>query len=638
MKNKNILILLGILVVAMVLRFWNYTQLPFMFDEFSALFRTQFDSFGELIRKGVMEDTHPPCIQVLLYFWVHLFGYSEWVVKLPFTIAGVASVGIVYLIAKDWFNETIGLISAAYLATLQFTIIYSQIARPYISGLFFSLWMVYFWGKLILHPERKFNQNALLFILSASLCAYNHHFSLLFAGIVGLSGLFFIQRKYLVKYIISGILIFALYIPNLPIFFIQLRMGGIEEWLGKPHNDFFIQYLAYIFHFAIIPVVIALALSLLGFIKIKFSEIHWKLILLSLIWFILPFLIGFLYSKYVNAILQFSLLIFSFPFLFFVLFGHLQLRKPLINLIIVVIIMSANIFTLINNRRHYQLFYQSPYEQIVINQQKVVDSLPGTPCLLYGDHKVMGQYLQRYQVDTLSFSWFNAPENLNRWLSENASESEYFYLGEMANSNALMVPIIMNYYPHIDWQKNYAAGTSYLFSKKGRDSSKLISIMDFEEKKPDWESITEKNIIDTMKFTGKKAYLMDSITEWSPTFSAPLWQVIANENNYIDLSVEVFSESGLDRILLASSLIAGDSTIHWSGTNAKIFQVNDSCRHWVRIHHTIKLCDVYLNFKDIKLKCYLWKQSKSKIYIDDFKISLRQGNPVVYGLTEKIPE
>ena len=59
-----------ILLAAVILRFYNYGEIPFTHDEFSALIRTQYDSLGEVLRFGVMEgDTHPAGIQVFLYYW-----------------------------------------------------------------------------------------------------------------------------------------------------------------------------------------------------------------------------------------------------------------------------------------------------------------------------------------------------------------------------------------------------------------------------------------------------------------------------------------------------------------------------------------------------------------------------------------
>ena len=179
-SNKSILLL--ILIISITLRFFNYFEIPFTYDEFSAFFRLNFDNFCELIDKGVKIDAHPAGIHVLMYYWSKIFGNSEWIIKLPFTIFGIVSIYLIYKIAKVWFNETVGLISASYLATIQFTVMYSQIARPYISGMFFSLLMIYYWSQLIKKPDKNLIKNTGLFILGASLCAYNHHFSLLFAS------------------------------------------------------------------------------------------------------------------------------------------------------------------------------------------------------------------------------------------------------------------------------------------------------------------------------------------------------------------------------------------------------------------------------------------------------------------------
>ncbi len=96
MKLTNRHILLLILIVAAILRFWDYFFIPFTHDEFSAFFRTGFTNFHELIEKGVKTDTHPAGVQVFMNYWILLFGEAPWVVKLPFTLMGLAAVFIVY--------------------------------------------------------------------------------------------------------------------------------------------------------------------------------------------------------------------------------------------------------------------------------------------------------------------------------------------------------------------------------------------------------------------------------------------------------------------------------------------------------------------------------------------------------------
>ncbi len=86
-----------------------------MHDEFSALFRTQYDSFCDLVRLGVVQnDSHPAGVQVFLYYWVKLVGFNAFWIKLPFVLMGSASIYFIYRIAKQWFGSLSALLSAAF--------------------------------------------------------------------------------------------------------------------------------------------------------------------------------------------------------------------------------------------------------------------------------------------------------------------------------------------------------------------------------------------------------------------------------------------------------------------------------------------------------------------------------------------
>ncbi|MEI8204556.1 MAG: glycosyltransferase family 39 protein, partial [Bacteroidota bacterium] len=133
--NRIEKILLGlILLTAILLRLWNPFHLPYIYDEFSALFRTQYDSLHDLVEHGIKPDNHPPLVQFFLFFWVKLWGFNPFWVKLPFIAMGVASVWLIFRLGQKWFSTETGLMASAYFATLQYSILYSQLARPYISG------------------------------------------------------------------------------------------------------------------------------------------------------------------------------------------------------------------------------------------------------------------------------------------------------------------------------------------------------------------------------------------------------------------------------------------------------------------------------------------------------------------------
>lgn len=638
MKISNRITLYIILLVAICLRVYNYSSIPFTHDEFSALFRLNATGFSELIQNGVMVDAHPAGIQVFMYYWSQLFGAEEWVMKLPFTVFGLLSVFLIFLIGKKWYNETVGLISAAFMASIQFAVMYSQIARPYISGLFFTLLMVYYWSNLVKEPDKKFIKNAVLFVVSATLCVYNHHFSLLFAAIVGLSGLFFIPKKYLLKYIGLGLAIFILYIPHINIFFHQLSIGGVEGWLAKPKNDFILEFIHYIFNFSNLSLLLVFVIVGLGAIQAKFSKSELKSKMLFACWFLLPFLIGFYYSIYVNAVLQYSVLIFSFSFLFFLLFGHIKLQNEKINLIVVLAILLVNCYSLIDGRKHYEVFYTSVYQQILADYEERDDTQENPLLIIDSNKKITDYYSAKEETKTnwVSFDSFANIQEFQSFLDNESKTHQELYFGCVSFNNPLTVAIIQDYFPNMVWQKNYFGGTTYLFNKQGEILSDVIANLDFEsEIDTAWTSIKMENISISTTSSDRISYRLDSTMEYGPTYSKKLSEIISNENNFIDVSLNVYGLQLPDLVLVAS-LESGGENIHWSGSNFNQFLSSDSTMEWRRFHHSIKLSDVDQDYDDILLKVFIWNKGKANLEIDDFKILKREGNPIIYSFNEKL--
>ena len=639
-NNESILVL--IIIVAIVLRFFSYFEIPFTHDEFSALFRLKFDSFSELIEKGVKIDGHPAGIHVFLYYWTKLFGTQEWSVKIPFTIFGLLSVYLIYLIAKKWFNDTVGLLSAAYLASIQFTVMFSQIARPYISGMFFSLLMIHYWSNLMMNPNKKFYINSLLFIISTSLCTYNHHFSLLFATIIGISGIFIIQRKLLFKYLICGLIVFILYIPHLKIFIYQLNVGGVEGWLGKPQNDFLIQFIYYTFNYSVFVITITLGIILFGLLQLKKGDFNLKLIVLSFVWFIIPFVTGFFYSKYVNAVLQYSVLIFSFPLIYFILFGFIKKQSTKVNLILVSVILLTNVLSLVYERKHYDVFYKSVYKQTLIDYVNFKRYNSHTIYIIDAHKRILDYYISELYIDKGFINYSDSFQNIKEFrsfLDTETKNNDKLFFGSLSSISPNIVPLIQDYFPYIKIQNNYFGGTTYLFSKHNGEAIKNISYLNFiDVNSKYWSSIDTTRIISISDSTNKDIiYSMNNEIEWGPMFSCPLEKIIINENNFIDISAKVKFNENIDEVILVGSLESNGKIFYWDGIDFKEFLLpkEDNC-DWIIVHHSIKLSDVDLSHNDILLKIFIWNKGRKKFIINDLRINLRNGNPIIYGLIEKI--
>jgi len=358
-------------------------------------------------------------------------------------------------------------------------------------------------------------------------------------------------------------------------------------------------------------------------------------LILFTVWFILPIITGYFYSKYVSAVLQFSVLIFSFPYLFFILFGHIRNQSPRINLLIVGLILCANICSLTFGRKHYDLFYNSPYEHIVSDLQKISNSNDNIAAIIDSDREITDYYLKREKINN-NFTWFDSFDGLNgliNFLEYQSNCKNKLYLGCISSNNPLTIPVIQDYFPSIVEQRNYAGGTTYLFSKNIQPvSDKIADILDFEsEPSKSWSPLSEKYLCDSLSFSGSYSYLIDSLTEWSPSFSVYLKEIISNKNNFIDISIKVKCNINPEETLLVAALESKKGTIHWSGTSFGDFYKNNK---WFIVHHSVKLSDI--RYKNPQLKVYIWNKGKNHLYIDDIEIKVRKGNPVIYGLIEKI--
>ena len=98
---------IAILAVAAVLRFLHLGTIPLLHDEISALYRTDFNRFGELIRDGVAIDAHPAFTQVLLWIWAPIAGTDTWLLRLPIALMGWGSVVVMWRfvdVAADRFR------------------------------------------------------------------------------------------------------------------------------------------------------------------------------------------------------------------------------------------------------------------------------------------------------------------------------------------------------------------------------------------------------------------------------------------------------------------------------------------------------------------------------------------------------
>jgi hypothetical protein len=321
-----------LLALGIAFRLIPLGQYQFSHDELSALSRTVYGNFSDEIMYGVqLNDTHPALIQVFLFYWVKLFGYSEIAIKLPFLLCGIAAIALIYRFGHRFFSYKTGLSAAAIVSMSFIFLLYSSYARMYITGVLFCLMMLYATYSIAFGAEDKRKQY-LLFVLSCTLAAYNHHMSCFFAASVAALALFYVPKERRKPYLLACLGAVLLYLPHLSVTLYQFSIGGIGAssggWLTPPRNTEIWYFVKALFGCGLSGKLIFAALLVLMFASVlKLVPISKKQVFLFWI-FLSNYLVIHLYSVFKNPILQYSVLLFCGLCLILFLCSFTEFLKP----------------------------------------------------------------------------------------------------------------------------------------------------------------------------------------------------------------------------------------------------------------------------------------------------------------------
>jgi hypothetical protein len=247
--------------------------------------------------------------------------------------------------------------------------------------------------------------------------------------------------------------------------------------------------------------------------------------------------------------------------------------------------------------------------------------------------------MQKHEIapDFVWYDSFSAIGDFKLFLEQNHHKYDLMFFGCISSNNSVTIPLLMDYFPVMLEQNDFVLGNSYLFSKSGDPTRNLITALNFEGNGHYGWKYDNRHLVDSVTFSGHFSCLMTSDDEWGPTFTVNLHEIISHRNNFIDVSLKVRAVSSPGNAMIVSELEADGELLQWSSSSFEQFVVTDSdSGNWFTVHHSVKLSDIHLRKNKTRLKVYIWNKDRQAFFIDDFEISLRRGNPVLYGLTEKL--
>ncbi len=588
------LLLLGLLLRVLFIEFQGLSN-----DELSAWYRTRFDDWTTFWNQGVkVGDMHPVFYQAFLHLWVKVFGDSEWAIRSTGLLFYTLNSTLIYTISNRFFSKNTGLGIIALYTCLTFTIINTTLARPYNSGTFFLL--LCFLSLLeINRSSKKINLWHLGIILGFLGAMTSHYFAFLSAGIIGIIGLFYLNRKRKLDLVICGVIAVLCFLPHWPVTQYQLNVGGLG-WLPAPKSYWVLQFFGTFFNHSWFVFMLFLGLLIPTFKNHKYLT---KEELFALAIFVVTYITGHLISIFYTPVLRDLVLLFILPFLFLFLFRKFgQIKRSLFlnftftfpiiiglhSIIIGHLLQPENfgVFRELGRKINLlQLHHENQNCEFASN---------------YNNVEYLNYYLNQPLKEPIT-DW-SSPETVYQLAdrAKNSTKKQFVYSWSNSFHLPIYYEVILNYFPRTLEQNTYFNSAFRLYSKKGRRKLKETSgILTQPVKKvitsDEFMGEQKINIGDIQKSLHPNQYLLlKSVGELSK--STPFYFVVTLERNGEILM------NGKDPLLYQAY---DQSRLNPIGQSANFFTAFD-------------LPDGIL--PDDQLKIYFWNPEKSRTEIGRTRI------------------
>lgn len=635
---KFVYYLTGITLAGFLLRINHTWSESITADEVSALLRLKFNTFAAMIERGVRPDGHPAFTQVLLWFWIKIFGDSEFSVRLPSVLMGTASIWFAGMAARRWFGTGTALAVAASLAFLQLPIMYSQLARPYAPGLFFTMLAASYTSRFSLDEKVKW-KHVLGFMVAAAGAAYSHYFSLLTTLLLGVFGTWLSSKTNQFKYLLACAGALLLFLPHLKITLSQLAIGGIGGpggWLAPPTPDFFLSHLIVIFDSSR-GMSLTILCVMLACVILNHRRPDKRQVATFLLW-LAPMLIGYVYSVYRNPVLQHSVLLFSFPFLLMFLFSWFpnddEARPQYVFSNVLIIVLASYItwykpFRLTDNFGRLKELVDVYYQ----HADKSVTVIYNVDDPYFINYYTESSRLKLKQVPRFTFLKHDDAHSEMSQLRDRVmhAQGDYFIYGwSTRESSPAALDIIAQEYPCLVEKHEWFNSAVYVFARsavRDPDSCSYHSTILFYSYMNIHPGDTTQSWKSSCGITGDQ-FKLDSTCQFGPMLRARVGDVLSNPDNEIVMHASVFTPKLRTSCVMVVEFIRDGKSLLWTGMDTKS-QIDTTRVGW-QVAYFGQRPPIRL-LKSDSIHAYLFTPSLQEVQVRNLTFMTRLGHRGVYG-------
>lgn len=605
------ILLLFILLLGAGARLYQLSDLSLGNDDLSVVTRIQGGNFGEVLANVSGDGVQPAGVQVVLWIWGSLFGMEEWVLRIPFLLAGMLAIWLTYLLGKRMSTESGSLLAATLMATTEYGIFHSLTLRPYIIGLVILLALAV---QVMRFTESESQPGWKLMVSMAVLgafCAYTHYFSSLVAGVIIVSTLMILPRAYWKRYFISLLGMVILCLPLLFTFWDQ-GLSEHSDWMGVPGHSFFLRLGGYLFHYTwwfLLSIGLVLVWRVVrGGMEKEKSQHRW----LILDWVALPFLLGLGYSWLVSPIVHFGVLLFVYPFLLILIFSFTR-EIPFIETIIQAVVIGAvALLSLSFGRGFYDWFYGQGAEFMVKEFRQ--DDTGQKGGWMEMNHPYYFQYYDRNENQASEILGYELPdvESLIAWAD--TTDAENVAIGWLNKDFSLTaVTALERYFPYRKTEKRWPI-SEYL----------ELSKTPVQNDVPDWRILS---LVQKQSWDQDQAYIgtsevvpYDYFTEFPEILAVSLDARIDSVGEGLPQLVMSIEVNGQPTFWRSSKLIKKPET-----QDLYLADLVFRTRHLQALKNPMGL-----------LKAYVWNPGSCSGEILQLEIKRRPGNPDLYAFVEDV--
>ena len=134
-----------ILFLSFIARFFLANWNSYWYDELVSVKLLGIDRSDvlDVVRSMVTGDRHPPLYQVVLFYWMQLFGSSELATRMLSTLYVTLSVLTLYLLANGLYGKRVAIAAALFFNFSNIAVYYSLESRNFAQALFLSTLSAY---------------------------------------------------------------------------------------------------------------------------------------------------------------------------------------------------------------------------------------------------------------------------------------------------------------------------------------------------------------------------------------------------------------------------------------------------------------------------------------------------------------